>query len=202
MLSELDNKYHDPVLRKKQYDEFSPEMKRQIDAYRKVKGDNRHKRIPKKNAKWDGEEGNSLCRMSGTPRNKNGYNNKDNKSWNQIYRENNIDGIVFNNGEPDLSPVSKMETKMNFDTDISDKARQELLGPKPKRTQLHEEFYAKLAKERNCTVEEIKNFKEKHNLVVYECSDCETLMLVPREIHDNLTHSGGVEMYRALNGIL
>lgn len=201
MLRDLNNKYHDPVLRKKQYDGFSPEMRRQMDAYRKVKGDNRYKRIPKKNVKWDGEEGNSLCRFYGTPHNK-GYSNMNDKPWMQILKENDIDGITYRYGEPDLSPVSKMQTKMNFDTDISDKARLELLGAKPKRTQLHEEFYSKLAKERHCTVAEIKAYKEKYNLVVHECADCETLMLVPREIHDNLTHSGGVEMYRALNGIL
>ena len=39
--------------------------------------------------------------------------------------------------------------------------------------------------------------KEKLNLVPHETSDGRVL-LVPREIHDNIIHEGGVALFRAL----
>lgn len=90
---------------------------------------------------------------------------------------------------------------MDFETEISDVAKKQLLSTPANREQLHKEFYEKLAKENNCTIDEIIAFKESNNLVVHESPDCKTLLLLPREIHDNLPHTGGVEMFRTLRGI-
>ena len=130
-----------------------------------------------------------------------GYNNPNGKTWGEILDENGIDGIPYKNGEPDFSVLAKMKTELDLDTGISDKARSGLLSPKKDRGQLHEEVYEKLARENNMTVEQLKAYKEANNLVVHECSDCKTILLIPREIHDNLSHGGGVEMLRAFYGL-
>lgn len=197
VLRELDKK----VKSKKQYDALSPETQSQLDQFRKLRyGKNGgYKKIPKSGGTWTGEPGNSkfIPDPKLKPKNK-GYSNLQDKTWGDICKEYGVDGIPYKNGEIDLEPFAKMKTTMNFDTGISEKAKQGLLKSKPNREQLHEEFYTKLAKEHNCTVQEIKAIKENNNLVVHECADCQTLLLVPRELHDNLTHSGGVEMYRML----
>ena len=196
---ELDDQH----LSQAEYDKLSPEDKEILDAYQASKySDRGYQHVPSRNGKWSGERGNSTWRPDRdyVPANK-GYNNMKNKTWGQILDENGIDGITYVNGEPDFSAVAKMKTTLDFDTDISDKARAGLLNSKKDRAQLHEEFYEKLARENGMTVDEVKAFKEANNLVVHECSDCKTLMLVPREIHDNVSHPGGVDMFRAFNGL-
>jgi hypothetical protein len=45
------------------------------------------------------------------------------------------------------------------------------------------------------TVDEIKRFKESKNLVPHETTDGR-IQLIPREIHDNIVHEGGVSLFR------
>ena len=109
-------------------------------------------------------------------------------------RLNNIDGINFKDGVPDFDNVSKMETKIDYNN-IPKEAKKKLLQEKPNRDALHEYFYEKLAKENNMTVQEIKSFKESKNLVPHETIDGR-IQLIPREIHDNVVHEGGVALFR------
>ena len=87
-----------------------------------------------------------------------------------------------------------METKIDYNK-IPPKAKEKLLKDKPNRDELHEYFYEKLAKEKNMTVGEIKRFKESKNLVPHETTDGR-IQLIPREIHDNIVHEGGVALFR------
>lgn len=152
-------------------------------------------RLPKSNGKWVGEVGNSkwVPDKRYVPPHKT-YNNLKNKSWGQIMKENNIDGINFKDGVPDFDNVSKMETKIDYNN-IPKEAKKKLLQEKPNRDALHEYFYEKLAKENNMTVQEIKSFKETKNLVPHETIDGR-IQLIPREIHDNVVHEGGVALFR------
>lgn len=154
-------------------------------------------KTPINNGKWVGDRGNSkwIPDKDYIPGGKH-YANLKNKTWGQILKENNIDGIDFKNGVPDFDKISKMESKIDY-SKIPDKAKKQLLKEKPQRTALHDYFYEKLAKEKNMTVEEIHRFKDKNNLVPHETIDGR-IQLVPREIHDNLTHEGGVALFRDL----
>ena len=155
-------------------------------------------KTPISNGKWVGDRGNSkwIPDKDYIPGGGKHYANLKNKTWGQILKENNIDGIDFKNGVPDFDKISKMESKIDY-SKIPDKAKKQLLKEKPQRTALHDYFYEKLAKEKNMTVEEIYRFKDKNNLVPHETIDGR-IQLVPREIHDNLTHEGGVALFRDL----
>lgn len=200
----IDMKYReDPLLEQQRYDEMPDDIRQILDRYQRIRYSNSgYNHTPKSGGTWDGERGNSVFHPDRDIRPKDkGYSNMENKTWGQILEENNIDGIRYINGEPDFSPIAKMQTTMDFETEISDLAKQQLLSTPANREQLHKEFYEKLAKENNCTVDEIIAFKESHNLVVHESPDCKTLLLLPREIHDNMPHTGGVEMFRTLKGL-
>ena len=200
----IDMKYReDPLLEQQRYDEIPDDIRQILDRYQRIRYSNSgYNHTPKTGGTWSGERGNSVFHPDQDIRPKDkGYSNMENKTWGQILDENNIDGIRYINGEPDFSPIAKMQTTMDFETEISDVAKKQLLSTPANREQLHKEFYEKLAKENNCTIDEIIAFKESNNLVVHESPDCKTLLLLPREIHDNLPHTGGVEMFRTLRGI-
>lgn len=154
------------------------------------------RRIPMNNGKWTGKRGNSkwVPDKDYIPGGNKPYANPKNKTWGQIMKENKIDGIDFKDGIPDFDKVSKMETKIDYNK-IPAKAKEKLLQDKPNRDELHEYFYEKLAKEKNMTVDEIKRFKESKNLVPHETVDGR-IQLIPREIHDNIVHEGGVALFR------
>ncbi len=200
----IDIKYREePLLEQQRYDEMPDDIRQILDRYQRLRYSNTgYNHTPKTGGIWEGERGNSVFYPDRDVRPSNkGYSNMENKTWGQILDENNIVGIKYINGEPDFSPIVKMQTTMDFESEISEAARKQLLSTPVNREQLHEEFYVKLAKENNCTVDEIITFKESNNLVVHESPDCKTLLLLPREIHDNLPHTGGVDMFRTLNGI-
>lgn len=200
----IDMKYReDPLLEQQRYDEIPDDIRQILDRYQRIRYSNSgYNHTPKSGGAWDGERGNSVFHPDRDIRPKDkGYSNMENKTWGQILDENNIDGIRYIDGEPDFSPIAKMQTTMDFETEISDLAKKQLLSTPANREQLHKEFYEKLAKENNCSINEIIAFKESNNLVVHESPDCKTLLLLPREIHDNLLHTGGVEMFRTLRGI-
>lgn len=200
----IDIKYREePLLEQQRYDEMPDDIRQILDRYQRLRYSNTgYNHTPKTGGIWEGERGNSVFYPDRDVRPSNkGYSNMENKTWGQILDENNIVGIKYINGEPDFSPIVKMQTTMDFESEISEAAKKQLLSTPVNREQLHEEFYVKLAKENNCTVDEIISFKESNNLVVHESPDCKTLLLLPREIHDNLPHTGGVDMFRTLNGI-
>ena len=203
-IKEIDSKYReDPSLEQQRYDEMPQDIRDVLDKYQSLRyTDYGYNHIPKENGIWSGKPGSSTFHPDRTfhPKNKQ-YNNLHDKSWGQILDENSTKGIRFKDGEPDFTPIAKMKATLDFDKDISETARAQILSEKKNRQQLHIEFYNKLAKEQKCSVQQIISFKEKNNLVVHECSDCKTLLLIPREIHDNIAHTGGIEMFRMFHGM-
>lgn len=203
-LRNIDTKYRElPELEQQRFDALPEDIRAMLDRYQALRySETGYSHTPQSHGIWDGENGNSLFKPDRDfhPANKQ-YNNLEDKSWGQILDENRIEGIRYIKGEPDFEPIAVFKTTIDFDSELSAESRAMLLSPKKDRAGLHEEFYAKLAKENNCTVAEIKAIKESQNLVVHECPDCKTLLLIPREVHDNMPHTGGVEMFRMINGL-
>ncbi len=143
-------------------------------------------RMPHGDGAWAGEKGNSLWMPDDNvvPRNKQ-YNNMWNKKWAQIKRENNIKGVPYVDGVPDFSRIARETIEIDFPSDYRydmDNTRQGL----------HDTAFAKLARQKGWTLEEAYKYKDQANLVWHEDVDCKTLYLVPREVHDNLPHMGGI----------
>jgi len=174
---------------------------------------------------WSGEKGESVFmpdNLDAVPR-RGQYSNMRNLTWREILKENGCEqGIPYKNGEVDYEALHQVYARVTFD---GDKGIGEYLRPKNgnyDRQYLHEEAYARLARQKGVSVEEVKVYKgdtapvvslmaewccteqevwrrcgnpERRVRVCHECADGRTVILVPRELHDHLSHCGGVEMY-------
>lgn len=154
--------------------------------------------LPTSNGHWDGERGNSRWLPDGdyTPKNRL-YNNMYGKTWAQILRENHCEqGIRFTNGEIDFARTGVVKAEVIIPGGIATCFSETDLE-KGKRTCLHDTAFDILARQLGKTVEEVMKWKDENIYVWHECVDLKTLQLVPREIHDNVTHQGGVAVLKA-----
>lgn len=137
--------------------------------------------IPRSGGTWEGEPGNSTWKPDRDvkPKNRN-YSNVEGKDWGTILDENGIDGIPFKDGEPDFSEVSKGTVEIDFTN--------ERYGAGGNFDQADE----KLAQQRGCTKQEVQQWRIDHNYTWHERGDCKTMDKVPREVHSNVAHSGGI----------
>ena len=132
------------------------------------------------NGKWDGERGNSTWYPDReyVPQ----KNNPEGKTWGEILDKYGIKGIKYKDGEPDFSEVCEAEVEID---DFSDN-----------RSDNFDKADIALAKQRGCTPEEIAKWRKENGYTWHECKDMKTMQLVPREIHNNLPHSGGISEKR------
>ena len=146
--------------------------------------------IPRNGGEWTGEPGNSTWKPDPeyTPPEKSRnperpYSNPDNLSWNELLQKYGIDGIPFNDGEPDFSDVERGTVEIDDFTDDRDSN--------------FEQADEKMAEQRGCTPEEVEKWRKENNYTWHECKDCKTMQKVPNEIHANVPHSGGVSEYKS-----
>lgn len=144
-------------------------------------------RLPRTDGEWSGEVGNSKwCPDKNVEPSDSNYSNPDNKTWKDILDEYGIeDGIPFNDGEPDFSEVSKGTVEIDNFTD----KRYGKGGN-------FDQADTKLAEERGCTKEEVQQWRAENNYTWHELADCKTMQKVPREVHGNIAHTGGVAKYK------
>lgn len=222
---QLDNT---PELPEKQkiFDALPDEIKRKLN--RMWGGNYKYDNIPKSakgQGKWVGERGNSRYQLDKNkiPNSKN-HNNTRNLSMEDILKENNCqDGVNYLDGYIDLSPYEIANVEMDYTPYIND-----LLKKSPNRQNLHEGAFKKIAEKLGKSIDEVKVMKgdsdaarrlskqwgcsenevfkrcgnpNKRQYVWHEEPDCKTLRLVPRELHANLKHNGGIKMFRILNDI-
>lgn len=177
---------------------FPVSVQNSLDTYFEIKYSNKgYNNIPKSKGKWSGEAGNSIWMPDNNlvPE-RNMYSNPDGMSWGKIldfYKVKN--GILFQEGEPVFDELAWEKVVLRYE----DIGRDELLRlQQNERSVLHNLAFDTLAKTKRWSLEQTYKYKEENNLVWHEKSDCKTLLLVPRMIHDNLTHYGGVSMLRCL----
>ena len=125
----------------------------------------RIKKTPINNVKYLGERGESKC-----------ISLDENVNKELVMR--NIDGINFKNGYPDFGPVSVGIFKIDSMISNRDKNFSKVY------TVMKESGYFKSQRA-------AKEFIKERDLVIHECPDCKTCMLVPKIIHEAFTHSGG-----------
>ncbi len=191
---ELDG-IRDERLKQKRFDELPESDQRMLDAlWGQLFSDKGRKNIPTSGGLWTGEPGDSIWIPDDTviPPDK-GYSNMLHKTWFQIKSENNIRGISFSDGRADFRPVSKAEVVFDWERELGKEGIRRIVETGD-RQYLHEAGFALLAKNMGKNVQEVKEYKERLNLVWHEEPDCETLRLVVREVHDNIRHFGGIAM--------
>lgn len=108
--------------------------------------------------------------------------NLENKTWGEILKPYGVDGIIYRNGFPDFSKFSQFTTEIkNFSIDRSKNFVQA------------DKFLAGL---KGWTKSEATEYRKANNLVWHEHEDMKTMELLPREIHNNMPHTGGVSLMK------
>ena len=191
----------DDGLKQRRFDELPERDQRMLDAlWGQLYSDRGRKNIPTSGGRWTGEPGDSIWIPDDTviPPDK-GYSNMLHKTWFQIKSENNIRGISFSDGRADFRQVSKAEVVFDWERELGKEGIRRIVETGD-RQYLHEAGFALLAKNMGKSVQEVKEYKERLNLVWHEEPDCQTLRLVVREVHDNIRHFGGVAMLAIVAG--
>ena len=150
---------------------------------------------PKSNGRWSGEPCDSIWIPDDdySPPNKS-YSNIHGLTWREIKRKHGFKGLRCDRGRFCFDEIALYKVSL---PDFAD------LVASSDREALHEAAFAALARQLGKRVEEVKAIKEsandhtpmgQRNLAWHEDIDCETLYLVPQEIHGNIIHFGGVAM--------
>ncbi len=132
------------------------------------------------NGSWDGFRGNSVW-MPDRNAMPTRYN-PDKLSWGQILDKRGIDGIGYTDGDPDFSPISKGKVEIDDFTDD--------------RISNFSQADEALAKQKGCSPEDVKKWRDENGYTWHECRDCKTMQKVSRDVHNNMDHSGGVSEYK------
>ena len=56
-----------------------------------------------------------------------------------------------------------------------------------------------MANQKGCSPEEVAKWREENKYTWHECRDCMTMQKVPREVHGNIPHSGGISEIKSQN---
>ncbi|MHA5067717.1 HNH endonuclease [Cetobacterium somerae] len=134
--------------------------------------------LPKNDGIWSGERGDSLWQPDKDKIPTGKDTNFDNLSWGELLDKYQIDGVQFNDGEPNFEGVAKETVEIDDFTD--------------KRSKNFMQADIKAADKMGCTPEEVRKFRQENKYTWHERSDCKTMDLVPSEIHNNIPHSGGI----------
>lgn len=157
-------------------------------------------KAPRSNGHWEGEAKNSLWIPDDNvvPAQR-GYSNWNGLSWGEIKRKHGIRGVRFIRGVAQFGEVAKHSVR------LPDFSRYVDVDDPGERSRLHDAAFAALSRQLSRPIEDVRRMKEDTDniLVWHEDVDCETLHLVPREIHDNIPHFGGIALLKILrdNGI-
>lgn len=154
-----------------------------------VNADDLLKYLPRADGCWTGEPGNSTWVPDSdyVPQ----KCNPEGKTWGEILGEHGIDGIPFDDGEPDFSEVAEAEVQVDeigLERDENFAKADETLA----------EQWTKEQKDgHEWTAEDVRNYRKENHLTWHECGDRTTMQLVPAEVHSNVPHSGGVSAAKA-----
>lgn len=138
---------------------------------------------PKEHGHWKGERGNSKwCPdLDYIPP----KTNPESKTWGEIFAQYKIDeGFDFKNGDPSFQDISQGDVKIwNFSAERADN---------------FDKADIELAKQQGCSPDEIRDWRKKHHYTWHECRDMTTMQKVPSEVHNNVSHRGGISNAKAL----
>lgn len=135
---------------------------------------------------WSGERGNAEWHPDRDYVPENPKTNPDGLSWGEILDKYGIENIPFKDGEPDFSAVSKGAVEIDdFSSNRYGKDGN------------FDQAADKLAEQRGCTKEEVKEWIKENGYTWHERSDCKTMEKVPTDVHGNVSHSGGVSEAKA-----
>lgn len=144
----------------------------------------RQRHLPQTGGEWTGERGESEWKPDSDviPSDRNGTN-PEHKTWREIMEKYDFKTISFQDGAPDFEEVSKGKVEIADFTDDRDSN--------------FDQADEKLAKQWECTPEDVAQWRKENRYTWHECIDCKTMQLVPTEVHGNIPHSGGIQEYKS-----
>lgn len=138
---------------------------------------------------WEGDAGNSIWRpnpeITPDPENTKG-GNPDGSTWSKILEKFGIEGIKYEDGDPDFSPVSKGDVEIEPFTETRDKNFRQA------DEKLAEKWTEDGKDGKEWTARDVAEWRKENGCTWHEHQDCKTMQLVPKEIHNNTPHSGGI----------
>lgn len=169
-------------------------------------------KCPKSHGHWLGERGNSVFIPDSKFKPSNGdRSNPNNLCWKDILKRYDIIGIEFKEYEANFFPIAYDKVTIHNCND-SDFTRYKEGDAE---CGLHDRANILIAKkwqregkikikdngnEDNAIIEAARKKIDDRNLCWHECQDCCTLLLVPREVHHNIPHLGGIAMAKIVHG--
>ncbi len=140
--------------------------------------------LPKEGGEWDGEKGNSTWKPDRDEIPKRPPGNE--KTWGEILDKYEVEGIEFEDGEPDFSTTSEGTVEIDdFSTERNDNFTQA-------DENLAEQWTSEGKDGKEWSPQDIKEYRKENNLSWHERSDMKTMDLTPQEVHGNVPHSGGI----------
>lgn len=145
---------------------------------------------------WSGDLGDSKwepnAEIKPDPDNKKG-GNPDNLTWEEILDKYGIDGIEYKDGYPDFSSVSVGEVTVEPFTESRDKNFRQA------DEKLAEQWSQEGKDGKEWTARDVAEWRKENGYTWHEHQDCKTMQLVPKEIHNNTPHSGGISEIKKQN---
>lgn len=142
--------------------------------------------LPKNDGHWEGNRGNSIWKPDRDyvpPEKKTDkpYSNPDKLTWGEILDKYGIVGIPFKDGFPDFSEISKGSVQIEgFEP-----------GGSAEKNRNFKKADIELAKQHDCSPDEVARWRKENNCTWHECEDKKTMQKMPNEIHANVKHEGG-----------
>lgn len=140
--------------------------------------------LPKEGGEWCGKVGDSTWLPSEEEIPKRPPSNE--KTWSEILKKYEVDGIEFKDGEPDFTPFSEGTVEIE---DFTDDRNANFTQADEK---LAEQWTTEGKDGKEWTAQDIKEYRKENQLSWHERSDMKTLELTPQEVHGNVPHLGGI----------
>lgn len=134
---------------------------------------------------WEGERGNSKWKPEPEEIPKNLQVNPEQKNNKKILDQLGIDGILFKDGYPNFSEISKETVEIDDFTDD--------------RSSNFDQADEKLAEQRGCLPEDVEQWRKEHGYTWHEMEDMRTMQKVPSIVHGTVPHEGGIAAYKKQN---
>lgn len=142
--------------------------------------------LPKSHGEWEGEPGESVWQPDEEYAPENMRTNPEEKTWEEILDKYESDGVIFKDGFPDFSEFAEETVEID---DFSD-CRPDNFSQADQA--LADKWNEQGKKGGPWTSEDVQEYRKENRLTWHEHQDMKTMQLVPREIHGNVPHSGGV----------
>ena len=149
--------------------------------------------LPRSNGEWLGEAGNSEFVLDSDYIPSGRGVNSEGLTISEILKDYDVDGVTYQNKEPDFSPF--------IDSEIGAATLDSFSESRTGKDGTYSLASSKAAENLGVTSKEIDSMMEDRNLTWHECSDRKTVIPIPTDINAAFKHSGGISIEKGMNDL-